>query len=284
MTLLWVVLWAVLVPGGLAASRFHERNHTGLIWGVDLTEGQRSPTPPAFAQDVTGNGYLGNLSMSRGGDVVWDVARQGFSTPSSAGGVRAVSQLPSESLLQHISSEMTLEFWFSSPTNLRTHPVMIAGMTDGPEITCAHDRFAWVLYSTLGTVIRFRIMLHAIGFGAFCSEYSVSVTENALSYIVVRARDGLINMRIAGSSSGEPQPTLRLDTTILTRPPTSLYIAPNHGYDAWRGSVRWIGMYDRFLETAEITTNRNAGPPNSLPVAAVAAAATNQDEAVALVL
>ena len=96
--LLWVLLWAS-APGALGASRFHERNHTGLLFLYDFTEGQVPTSPPSEIRDVSGRYLMGNLTASTSGAVVWSDTRQGMSIPIASGGVRAVTNESSERLL-----------------------------------------------------------------------------------------------------------------------------------------------------------------------------------------
>jgi len=286
--LLALAVALVGLQGVLSASRFHERNHMGLLFLYDFTEGQLAPPLPTEAQDATGRNLLGPMSLSTTNVLAWSPTQQGVSVTRTTGGERAVSQKNSSALLAQLTDEFTIELWFLSPYNLKSESLFIAGMGDWS----AGSRFpvcdpsdtelegGWRVYSTLGGIIHFSgvILRNAV---PTCRDLSVSIYTDTLQHLVVRGQPGSLSMR---SESNIHSTDWHFDPLLWARHAAPLLLMTPHSANAWTGSLHMIAMYNRYLSDAEITAHRNLGPPNSLPVAAVAAATTNQDEAVALVL
>jgi len=282
-----LLLALCLVPGGLAASRFHERNHTGLLWGYGFTEGQVSSSPPSQVVDFSGRNLLGNLTMSTSNNIVWDPQRQGFSIPSDAGGVRATSQPSSAAILPHLSEnvDFTLEFFISSPNNPRSENLFIAGVGDwapgdppsscwvgdGPQFNNEGD---WRLTSQLGSVLEFEV--NALQGGApTCLIAVVGISTNRLRHVVVRGTSapaagypGVLSFVSHSGSSAILDPTGIEFSTALWAKSRPLVIANPHAARSWKGKIYMIAMYNRFLSLAEIAANREFGPPNSFPYGA----------------
>jgi hypothetical protein len=280
--LLLVLLVAPL--GALAASRFHERNHTGLLFLYDFTEGQVPTSPPTQARDFSGRFLMGNLTTSTTGAVSWNATRQGMTVPSIGGGVRAVSQMTSAGILQFLSTEFTIEFFIARPIFPLSQSWLIAGFGDWPpgepfaECDAGNvvSEGGWRLNQRQGHAIEFEAVFAYNGV-PICVSNTIGLQENSLEHLIVRARDGTTSM-----VSKEGSSTITLDGQVFSpalwsRHAAPLVIASPHVSNAWTGTLYMIAMYDRYLSNAEIAANRVFGPPNSVPHAATAALALNED-------
>jgi hypothetical protein len=284
MTLLWVVLWAVLVHGGLAASRFHERNHTGLLFLYDFTEGQVPTSPPSEVRDVSGRYLMGNLTASTTGAVAWSASRQGMSIPNIGGGARATSQLTTAALLPLLTDEFSIEFFLSSPVNPLSQNLLIAGFGDWgagtPFPVCDATNTAteggWRMSADQGSLIDVDVVM-SVGGTPTCVSVSIGISTNTLVHIVVRARAGELSIFSHGSDTIVSTPNPTLSPTLWTRRYTPLVLSSPHVTNGWTGSLYMLAMYDRFLADDEIEENRSLGPPNSVPWASATALAASED-------
>lgn len=275
---MYVSLWALALlsllrsPFAFGASNFHLRNHTGLLFLYDFTEGQKSEAVPTEARDITGRYLMGNLTTSPT-TVSWSASRQGMSIPSVSGGVRAESQVSSAALLSHLSSEFSLEFFFSSPNNQLPQNVLLTGFgswaAGAPFSQCdaanVVSEGGWRLSSTLGANLVFDGVFLVSG-NPTCLSLSVSITTNTLRHFVVRGRDGLLSVVAHGSTATISDSNVVFSPSLWARHPAPLTIANPHPTSGWTGTMYMAAMYDRYFENAEITSNRDFGPPNSLPV------------------
>jgi hypothetical protein len=280
--LLLVLLVAPL--GALAASRFHERDHTGLLFLYDFTEGQVPTSPPTQARDFSGRFLMGNLTTSTTGAVSWSANRQGVSVPSIGGGARVESQLTSAGVLAALTSEFSIELFLSSPSNPMSSPLLIAGFGDWPsgapfppcDVSNTMSEGGWRLLSALGTIIAFDAVVLVNG-APTCLSLSVYISANTLRHVVFRGRNGVISLvshtASATTVSGNPM----FSPALWARHPAPLTIASSHVATGWIGTLYMIAMYNRYLSDAEIAANRVFGPPNSVPHAATAALALNED-------
>lgn len=261
-------------PGARAGNRFHERNHTGLLFLYGFDEGQRTSSIPTQARDYSNKYLMGNLTTSTTGSILWNSTRQGFRVPSISGSTRAVSQLSSEAVLPLLRSEFSIEFFISTPQNPVSQSLLIAGFGDWPPgapfAGCdASDTLTdggWRLYSTLGNVIRFSATIHFNG-GPYCSEnIAIPVTLNTLTHLVARGRDGVIDMRSMTATSYFNPSGTTFNPSYWARHHAPLTLASPHATNGWTGSIFMISMYDRYLSNTEVEAKRLSGPPNSLAV------------------
>jgi hypothetical protein len=283
-TLLLVALCG-LVSGAAAASRFHERNHSGLLFLYTFDEGQRSASPPSEIRDVSDLNLMGNLTTSTNGAVSWDVAQQGMRIPSIAGGARAVGQRDISAILPLMSSEFTIEIWLRTPINPNSVNQFVVGFGGRPETTpyyeCVLDG-GWQLITGLGSTLHF--ITHILVDGVpTCQHLTVSVSTNVPQLITLRMRDGLLMMlrNYAGASGGA------YDGYSFSPPlwqyTTPLNIATPTSSNGWTGTIYMIAMYDRFLSNAEVNAHWQYGPPNSFPYGA-GAVEVDEDVSVPLVV
>jgi hypothetical protein len=274
-TLLLVALCG-LVSGAAAVNRFHERNHTGLLFLYAFDEGQHSVSPPSEVRDVSGRYLMGNLTTSTSGTVTWAADRQGMRIPNPSGGVRALTQLSSAALLPFLTDEFSLEFFISSPNNPLSSDLHIAGFGDltpgAPFAGCDASSDStveggWRLSSFLGTAIDFTSVL-VINDAPECESVSIAVVANNLHHIVVRARNG----RLAIVSHGNQFTVTATNPTFLPevwgRNPSRLVLASPHPTTGWTGTIYMVAMYNRYLSNEEVAANRVLGPPNSVPYGA----------------
>lgn len=253
------------------ASNFHLRNHTGLLFRYDFTEGQTSTSNPSKVRDATKRFLLGNLSTSPTA-VSWSETQQGMSIPSPSGGVRAESELTTENLLGHLTSEFTLEFFFTSPINLRSLNLLIAGFGDWPpgtpygacEAGVSETYGGWRLSSFISTAIDFEAVLSVNGVPT-CVARSISITANTVRHLVVRAHDGTLSIVSHGNTVSAVGANLAFSPALWVRHPAPLTVANPHATTGWTGTMHMIAMYDRYISDSEISSNLNYGPPNSLP-------------------
>jgi hypothetical protein len=261
-----------LVPGALGASRFHERNHTGLLFLYTFDEGQVPTSPPTQVRDVSGRYLMGNLSTSPTGAVTWDAARQGMTVPSTSGGSRAVSQLTSENALSALTNEFSLEFFFSTPFNSLSEDLLIAGFGDwapgSPLGRCnASDTTSeggWRLVASVDNVVEFFTVLSVSGTPT-CGSVAPTVVVDSLRHLVVRIRGNVLTAVSHGNTVTNTAPGLSFDPAIWARHFAPLTLASPHVDRAWVGSLYMVAMYDRYLSNAEIAANLALGPPNSFP-------------------
>jgi hypothetical protein len=268
-----VLLWAAPL-GCLGASRFHERNHTGLLFLYTFDEGQQSASPPSEIRDVSGRNLMGNLTASTTGAVTWSETRQGMAIPSVAGGARASSRLTSAELLPLLSSEFSIEFFFSSPDNNLSQNLFIAGFGDWPagepfarcNATNTVSEGGWRLSSQLGRIIEIDVVM--VVDGAPACVKGTTAFAYPLRHLVVRVRDGVLSIIAHGGGSAVLDSTMVFSQALWARHAAPLTIANPHVTTGWTGTMYMIAMYDRFLSNAELTANRVFGPPNSFPYGA----------------
>jgi hypothetical protein len=300
-----LLLILLFIQGALAASRFHERNDSGLLFMYTFDEGQQSTTPPSKIRDISGRGLLGDLTSATNGDVNWDPARQGATFPSPYGGVRMVSERNTSDLLDAAGAVFTMEFWLRSPLNgklcqLSSSAVYqekwIAGFGDatagGAFQPCGESspsEGGWRLFSRCDDSVTNQVTLHfsfvhihPFWMVPVCKFFWVPVVANAVSYIYIRSNGVAANgfsYGIAGASADGP-----LSATVWRRSdPKYLTVATSHNSGGWTGHVHMIAMHNRYLSNAEVNANYAIGPPNSFPRAATAALATSEDTAAALI-
>mgnify|MGYP001594127019 CR=1 FL=1 len=276
--LLVLILMLAAPPSVLGVSRFHERNHTGLLFLYGFDDGQLTTTAPTHVRDLSGRYLMGNLTTSTTGAVTWSAARQGMTIPSIAGGSRATSQLTSAGVLPLLTNEFSLEFFFSSPLNPVSQNLLIAGFGDWPPGTpfpsCDAANMVseggWRLFSSLGTNIQFFGVLSIDGTPT-CVNAAVSIAANTLRHLVVRVQPDYISMVSHGSVDISTIPGLVFAPSLWARHSAPLTIATPHVSNGWTGVIYMVALYNRYLSTTEIAANRVLGPPNSLPFANVTA-------------
>lgn len=259
----------------LAGSRFHERNHTGLLFLYGFDEGQRSPTSlPTLARDYSGKFLMGNLTTSTSGSITWNTTRQGFRVPSISGSTRAVSQLTSSAVLPQLTTEFSIEFFISSPVNPVSQSLLIAGFGDWPPGSPFADCDAsntlteggWRLYSTLGNGIRFSTVVSYNGDPLCTMGLALPITVNSLTHIVARGRNGWIDLRERTTTSYFNPSGTSFDPRHWARHHAPLTLASPHATNGWTGSIFMVAMHDRYLSNTEVAANRDFGPPNSLSI------------------
>lgn len=273
---MWVLLSLALLltlrsPLAQGASNFHLRNHTGLLFLYDFTEGQRSEAVPTNARDITGRYLMGNLTTSPTA-VSWSASQQGMRIPSPAGGVRAESLETSAALLSHLSTDFSLEFFLNSPPNDVGTNFLIAGFGDWPagapfspcDPTNTVSEGGWRLYSSFGITLTFDGVFFFDDV-AICRSLSLTIAANTLRHFVIRVQTGVVSVVSHEASTSFPYDEIRFSPTLWNRNPAPLTIANPHPTSGWTGTMHMIAMYDRFLSNAEIAANRDFGPPNSLP-------------------
>lgn len=287
LSLFWVLLLLLRSPLAEAASGFHLRNHTGLLFLYDLKGGYRSENSPASVQDLSRNGYLGNLSTSL---VPSTLVRYGESnTPIVMN--RAESQLTTEALLPHIGSTFTLEFWLKNPNNGAAQPVRIAGFGNWPSgVAFAYcdpnttNVGSWQLISHLGPNIVFEMVALVDGVPT-CRSVTVAQQSNVLLNVVIRARYGEMQMVAINPSDGlnsqsDSDPPITVASSLW--PPAQLTIASPHPGVGWSGTMYMVAMLDRYISAPDIVSNHALGPPNSFPVASAMATTVLEDSSVEL--
>lgn len=285
----WLLVCALTLllrsPTGEAASNFHLRNHTGLLFLYGFTEGQATATIPSHVEDITGRYLLGNLTTSTVGAVSWSSERQGMQVPSRFGGVRAESELDSDLVLSELSSEFTLELFLQSPNNPLDEPILIGGFGDWTPgaafVSCDASTGGWQIHSTLGANVVFSGVFAVSGVPT-CLSLSVSITTNTLRHFLVRVRDGLISVVCHGSTANLPDSNVVFDPSLWARHPAPLAFASPHASSGWTGFVYMAAMYDRYFSNAEVASSRDAGPPNSKPFTSVTSVEAPEDSAVEL--
>jgi len=274
-------MWALLVllvclPGAFGASRFHERNNTGLLWAFDMTAGQLSDSPPAFVPDFTGRGLLGNLTTATNGAIQWNPTRQGFRIPTTAGGPRAVSQLTSAAVTPLIPTEFAIELFFSSPINPASFPRHIASFgaetsPDSCEYGGATSTGGWRIISNFWGEIRFTVAMMQNG-APYCVEATFEVDVDQLQHVVFQVGPGslgdtyydtMVYIKSHSMQTWRFPPNLSLNSSRWDA--RRLILGDPDQPPPWGGSLYWIGMYDRVLSIAEIDANQAFGPPNSFP-------------------
>lgn len=289
-----VMLRAVLVglvllslfdpPWVWAGSRFHERNHTGLLALYGFDDGQRSvDLHPTSARDYTGRYLMGNLSTSTS-TISWSATRAGFTVVSPRGGPRVVSQQTSEALLAQLTAEVSIELFISSPTNPTIRDVFIAGFGDwppgSPVLPCDSSASSfdggWHLYSSDGDGIRIDVTVSNVD-EPTCITVGFVTVGNALRHLVLRGRPGDVSLASHGTIDSAFDPSIRFEAEHWARHPSPLTFAVPQPTDGWTGSVYMFAVYNRFLTNTEVETNRLLGPPNSLAVAATSSLAFTED-------
>lgn len=275
-------------PHALGASNFHLRNHTGLLFLYAFDEAQTLSSSPTYVRDRTGRGLMGNLTTSQA-TVSWSQERQGMRIPSISGGVRAESERSSASLLSLLSSDFTIEMFFSSPNNVGSTNLLIAGFGNWPPgapfAPCDTNNTVmeggWRIYSSLGPNLVFDGIFSVDGVPT-CRSLSTAITLNTLRHLIVRVRDGSLAFSVHGSTQVDPSSDLSFNSALWARHTAPLTLANPHPTTGWTGSVYMIAMYDRFLSGTEIAANRDIGPPNSVPVIASPTLSIPEDETTTL--
>lgn len=282
----WLLLVLLVLfdpPWAWAGSRFHERNHTGLLALYGFDDGQRSETlQPTTARDYTGRGLLGELDTSPT-TLTWTANRIGFTSQSASGGVRAVSQKNTTRLLGLLGSEFSIELFFSSPTTLGG-PVLIAGFGDWPagasfpacESTAPTVDGGWKMFATLGNGVNFQTAIAADGVPT-CYEFSHGFTPGVLRHTVFRGRQGQVGVASQGSYDDAQDPTVSFDVSLWARHYAPLSLIVPQRSEAWQGAIFMIAVYDRFLSDAEVSEKQVQGPPNSLSVTSCTALGISED-------
>lgn len=276
----WWFVWAVALlpllrsPSALGASNFHLRNHTGALFLYAFDNGQVPTSPPSYVPDRLGLNLMGNLTTSTSGAVTWSAIQQGMSIPIATGNARAVSQSSSASTVSRLSTEFTLEFFISNPFNPRSQSLLIAGFGSwvpgepfSPCDSSSPTEGGWRLSSSLGAGIDFEGVLEINGVPT-CQSISVAIETDTPRHLVVRARHGTLSIVTHINSFSATDPSVRFSSSLWARNPAPLTIASPHPTSGWIGSMYLAAMYDRYLSNAEIATNRDLGPPNSLPTCA----------------
>jgi len=285
-----LALAALLVglQGALSVSRFHERNHTGLLFLYAFDEGQVPTSPPSEVRDASGRYLMGNLTASTTGAVAWSVERQGFDVPNVGGGARAISQSSSEALISRLTNEFSIELFLSTPLIERSGSRLIAGFghwaPGEPLKACNATHMTsggWRLTAGLGDAIDFQAVLLSHG-ELRCVYGTIVISTDDLRHLVIRVRDGLLSIVSHGSFTTVSGPEPMLSPSAWARNPAPLQIATPQAVDGWTGSLYMIAMYDRFLSNEEIAANRGFGPPNSVPWGPSAALALDEDTAIPL--
>lgn len=276
-------------PQVLGVSRFHERNHTGLLFLYGFDDGQVSAALPAQARDFSSRYLMGNLTTSTSGAITWSATRQGMTISSISGGVRATSQQTSASVLPLLSNEFTLEFFFSSPSNPVSQNLLVAGFGDWPPGTpfapCdaanTMSEGGWRLSSFIGDIIDFSVVLMVSG-EPTCVTSTIVITPNTLRHFVARARNGVLSLVSHGSFTTISGSNPTFSPSLWARHAAPLTIASPHATNGWIGTMYMIAMYDRYLSSIEIAANRVFGPPNSYPFGNMMALAAAEDDLVTI--
>lgn len=227
---------------------------------------------------------MGNLTTSTT-TISWSQSRAGFSVPSASGSTRAVSQQSVDALAQHLSDEVSIEFFISNPTNPGGE-VIIAGFGNWAPGTafprCDNEESTveggWRMYSALGNSVRIQVLLTVNGVPG-CFEESFVAMNNVLRHCVLRVRSGEVSLVSHGGIDVTNAPGIELDATLWKRHLTFATPQPNEG---WLGSVFMFAVFDRYMSTEEVAANREFGPPNSLAVATTSSLAVTEDVAVSL--
>jgi hypothetical protein len=288
-TLLLVALCG-LVSGAAAASRFHERNHSGLLFLYTFDEGQVPTSPPSEVRDVSGRYLMGNLTASTTGAVSWSATRQGMTIPSIGGGVRATSVQSSAAVLPLLTNEFSLEFFLRSPDNPVISNLLIAGFGDwvpgAPFEPCnsneASSDGGWRLFQRFGDLLTFAGVFSSNGVPT-CFAGSISLAVDTVHHLVVRARPGVMALVSDDSFTTISADDPTFDPEIWGRNTAPLTLALPHVATGWTGSLYMVAMYDRYLSDDEIAANRVLGPPNSVPYGA-GAVEVDEDVSVPLVV
>lgn len=284
----WLLLVLLILfdpPWAWAGSRFHERNHTGLLALYGFDDGQLSANlHPTSARDYTGMGLLGNLTTSTSA-IVWNADRAGFTIPSAQGGFRAISQLSSSAICQKLSDEFSIEIFVVNPPNVRGVDLVIAGFGDWSPYTqfptCnlySSIEGGWRLFTSPGNSIAIQAVM-ALDGEPSCVEIGIGTFPDAVRHATFRAHQGEFSVISHGSTDQTADPGLSFNASFWARQPTHLQLAIPHPTDAWTGTMYMLAIFDRYISNAEAAQNRIYGPPNSLPVATASDApiATTED-------
>jgi hypothetical protein len=261
-----------LVPGALAASRFHERNHSGLLFLYTFDDGQVPTSPPSEVRDASGRYLMGNLTTSTTGAVSWSTTRQGMTIPNVGGGTRVRSQLTSANVLSSLSDKFTIEIFLSNPRNPRSEALLVAGFVDWAPgsrfVRCeASDPIGnggWMISSGIGGVLDFEFVM-VVGGVPTCHYGEIALPTDTLRHLVIRAYDGIFDITSHGSYADRSVGSPIFSPQTWARLYTPLAIATPHASNGWPGTIYMIAMYDRALSDEEIAANRGFGPPNSFP-------------------
>lgn len=274
-----VLLLALFDPlRALAGSRFHERNHTGLLALFGFDDGQRSADlHPTTARDYTGLGLLGNLTTSTSA-IAWTADRAGFTIPSDGGGSRATSQLSTASLIQSLTDEFSIEMFLLNPSNQSPNNVLVAGFGDWPpgsafpqcDSGASTVEGGWRLYAPFGSGMRFQAVMQ-VDSSPSCLEVTFPTSPSVLRHAVLRANGEELSAVSHGGISVASDTGVHFNPSLWSRHAAHLTFAVPHPSEAWKGSIFMWAIYNRYLSTAEVAQNRIYGPPNSLPVATAAA-------------
>jgi hypothetical protein len=269
------LLLLVAPLGALAASRFHERNHSGLLFLYAFDEGQQSASPPSHVRDVSGQNLMGDLTVSTTGAVTWSATRQGMTVPSGSGGPRAVSQSTSAGVLSRLTDTFSLEFFLTSSNSpsVREHH-SIAGFGNwsaGSDVgfcdsASSTTEGGWRLAS-VSNVIAFYAVFEVDGAPSclFLSVTNNPPVRDTLRHVVVRAYEGVFSMIVHTVLTLTGSGNVAFSPALWARNFAPLTIASPNATTGWTGSLRMIAMYDRYLSEDEVALNRVLGPPNSFP-------------------
>lgn len=271
---------------GWAGNRFHERNHTGLLTLFGFDDGQRSSDlHPTSARDYTGLGLLGNLTTSTSA-IVWSADRAGFTVPASSGGSRVTSMQSSNDVLSRLTTEVSVEFFISAPTNPSLQYLFIAGFGEWPPGSpfpvCTSDQSTteggWRLFQADGDGIAVQLVVSNNG-APTCVHLGFVNVANSLRHVVFRGRPGEISLVSHGTIDRIPNPAISFNASHWARNPSHLTFALPQPMEGWIGTIFMTAIHNRYLSDAEVAQNRIYGPPNSLPVASAAASpiATTED-------
>lgn len=283
--LLGVVVLFGVVTGVLGASRFHERNHTGLLALYGFDDGQRSvDLKPTTARDYTGLGLLGDLIVSTTA-VEWSANRAGFSV-GTVGGNRMVSEKTSRDLVGRLGNEFSIEIWITSGVNLGDVFIMGFGnWTAGSSVQYCDadsvDEGGWRTFASLGYGVRSQLVSLYDGTPG-CIEFSYASDDLLPRLSVIRGRPSFLGVYSEGAFERTIDPHDRIGAPYWLQHPAHLTIATPSANRAWKGSIYMIAFYNRFIEDAEMNRNKIFGLPNSLPTATRSAIAATEDVTIAL--
>lgn len=110
-----------------------------------------------------------------------------------------------------------------------------------------------------------------------CQSVQLIVTSNVPVHLLVRAKDGVIEMLSSTGIAERALTGLAVNSSLWARHYAPLTVASPHATNSWTGTVYMTAIFDRYISTVEFATNRELGPPNSLPVASVSVLGITED-------